>query len=142
MTENLHFFDAAVALAPIEEGVGNGVYRAHTHPAYANMVGPFGGIIAAALLNAILLHPLRLGEPLSLTVHFAGPIADGAFTVEAKALRTNRSTQHWHVELLQDGQVAAFATAITAVRRDTWQALDSPLPDAPPAATIPPMAPI
>jgi acyl-CoA thioesterase len=142
ITENLHFFDAAVALAPIEDGVTDGVYTGHTHPAYANMVGPFGGIIAAALLNAVQLHPLRLGEPLSLTVHFAAPIADGAFTVEAKALRTNRSTQHWHVQLLQDGQVAAFATAVTAIRRDTWQALDTPLPAAPPAATISPMAPI
>jgi acyl-CoA thioesterase len=131
----MHIFDAAIALAADEEGH----YTGNTHPAYGNMVGPFGGVIGATLLNAIMQHPQRLGDPLSLTVHFAAPIADGGFAVEARAVRTNRTTQHWYVELVQDGQVAAFATAVTAIRRDTWQALDAVFPQLAPAATIAPM---
>ena len=135
---SLHRFDAAIALAPI----GDGHYTGHTHPAYGNMVGPFGGVIGAALLGAIMQHPLRLGDPLSHTVHFAAPIADGPFSVQAKAVRTNRSTQHWYVELIQNEEVAAFATAVTAVRRDTWAALDAVFPQVPPAASIAPIPPI
>lgn len=134
-----HVFDNAIALT----STGNGAYAGQTDPAYGNMVGPFGGVIGATLLNGIMCHPERLGDPVSLTVHFAAPIADGAFSVQAKALRTNRSTQHWFVELLQDGQVAAFATAVTANRRDTWGATDAVFPQVPepdkvtPAPAIP-----
>src|SRR6476620_1791360 len=117
----VHVFDAAIELAPH----GKDSYTGHPHPAYGNMVGPFGGAIGATLLNAVMRHPALLGEPLSLTVHYAAPIADGGFTVHARALRTNRSTQHWLVELLQADQVAAFATAVTAIRRDTWSATDA-----------------
>jgi acyl-CoA thioesterase len=134
-TEPRHIFDAATALASSEEGH----YRGHTHPAYGNMVGPFGGVIGASLLNAIVQHPLRLGDPLSLTVHFAAPIADGAFSVQARAVRTNRSTQHWYVELIQHDEVAAFATAVTALRRETWETLDAVFPSVPPADSIAPV---
>lgn len=132
--ESMHIFDAAIALAPGEEGR----YGGNTHPAYGNMVGPFGGVIGATLLNAVMQHPQRLGDPLSLTVHFAAPIADGGFSVEARTVRTNRTTQHWYVELIQDEQVAAFATAVTAIRRDTWQALDAVFPAVAPASAIAP----
>lgn len=131
----MHIFDAAIALEPVQEGQ----YTGHTHPAYGNMVGPFGGAIGASLLNAIMQHPQRLGDPLSLTVHFAAPIADGSFSVQARAVRTNRSTQHWYVELIQDEQVAAFATAVTAVRRDTWHAQDAVFPQVPASASIAPL---
>jgi hypothetical protein len=130
-----HTFDAAIRLAQTDAGH----YTGETHPAYGNMVGPFGGVIGASLLNAIMQHPQRLGDPLSLTVHFAAPIADGGFTVHAKAVRTNRTTQHWYVELIQDEQVAAFATAVTAVRRDTWETLDAVFPQVPSADSIEPV---
>lgn len=133
-----HVLDAAIALTSTEEGH----YRGHTHPAYGNMVGPFGGVIGAGLLNAIMQHPLRLGDPLSLTVHFAAPIADGSFAVQARAVRTNRSTQHWYVELIQHDEVAAFATAVTALRRETWETLDAVFPHVPPADALTPLPPL
>ncbi len=43
-----HVFDAAVDLFEVRDDRTEG----HTHPAYANMVGPFGGITAATLLRA------------------------------------------------------------------------------------------
>ena len=83
-----HSFDQALVLDTLAEGH----YRGQTHPAYWNMVGPFGGITAATALRAILLHPRLLGEPLSLTVNYAGAPTTGPFTVDATPVRTNRST--------------------------------------------------
>ncbi len=77
MTETVappHPFDAAVGLTPLTAGLSTG----ETNPAYNNMVGPFGGVTAATLLESVLKHPERLGDPLSLTVNFAGPITEGA----------------------------------------------------------------
>ncbi|WP_151638973.1 acyl-CoA thioesterase [Noviherbaspirillum aerium] len=127
-----HEFDAAIALTP----TGDGGFTGRTHPAYGNMVGPFGGVIGATLLNAVMSDPALLGDPVSLTVHYAAPIADGGFMVRARPLRTNRTTQHWSVELTQEGQVAAFATAVTALRRDTWSATDARFPDVPAASGL------
>jgi hypothetical protein len=50
-----HTFDQAIALTPTAEGE----YTGATSPAYANMVGPFGGVTAAVALNAVLQHPPR-----------------------------------------------------------------------------------
>ena len=60
MTTTPHPFDQALVL----ESTAPGHFRGHTNPAYWNMVGPFGGITAATVLRAILLHPDRLGDPL------------------------------------------------------------------------------
>ena len=132
MTTTPHSFDQALVL----ESTAPGLLRGHTSPAYWNMVGPFGGITAATALRAILLHPDRLGDPLSLTVNYAGALSTGPFTVQATPVRTNRSTQHWTVSILQtDAQgeqvVTTTATAVTAVRRETWSLADVAMPTVP-----------
>ena len=60
----------------------------------------------------------------------------------AKALRTNRSTQHWYAELAQGEQIGATATAVFATRRDTWGATEARFPAAPAASGIAREAPI
>ena len=132
MTTTPHSFDQALVL----ESTAPGLFRGHTSPAYWNMVGPFGGITAATALRAILLHPDRLGDPLSLTVNYAGALSTGPFTVQATPVRTNRSTQHWTVSIVQtDAQgeqvVTTTATAVTAVRRETWSLADVAMPSVP-----------
>jgi acyl-CoA thioesterase len=127
-----HPLDAAIAL----ELLGDGRFRGAPHPAWANMVGPFGGITAATLLNAVLAHPERLGEPVALTVNFAGALADGPFEIDARAVRTGRSVQHWIVEQRQGGEVASTATVVLAVRRDTWAAAEAAMPVVPPAEAV------
>ena len=92
-----HPLDAMLQLQPQPDGS----FVAHTHAGYANMVGPYGGATAALLLHSVLQHPDCLGQPLSLTVNFAGPVQDGAMHLVPRAVRTNRSTQHWVVELRQ-----------------------------------------
>jgi acyl-CoA thioesterase len=130
----VHPFDTAVALAP----QGDGVWQGHTSPAFANMIGPFGGVTAAQALNGILQHPQRLGEPVAFTVNFAAALADGPFFVHAKPARTNRSTQHWVVEMRQGEQAVVTATAVTALRRETWGRSEMPMPDVPRPQDVPP----
>jgi acyl-CoA thioesterase len=137
-----HPFDQAMALKPVtvtahEHGrESTRHWQGQTHPAYANMVGPFGGVTAAQALQAVLLHPERLGEPVSFTANFAAALADGTFRVEARPVRTNRSTQHWLVTVSQTDAVGVdsvvlTATAVTAVRRSTWSAADAVMPTVP-----------
>ncbi|MEZ5645873.1 MAG: thioesterase family protein [Burkholderiaceae bacterium] len=127
-----HVFDQAIALNP----EGEGRYTGATSPAYANMIGPFGGITAATVLNGVLQHPALLGEPLSLTVNYAAALADGAFELSAQPVRTNRSTQHWVMTVTQPDaaglpQVVVTASAVTAARRETWSVDDEPMPAVP-----------
>ena len=124
-----HVFDDAVALVAADAHR----YTGRTHPAYANMVGPFGGITAATLLRAVQQHPEVLGVPLSLTVNYCGALADGEFEIVARPVRTNRSTQHWSIELSQDGAVTTTATAVFGTHRETWSSTEAVAPDAPPA---------
>ncbi|MBC5764700.1 acyl-CoA thioesterase [Ramlibacter albus] len=128
-----HPFDTAVALEPAREHE----WRGHTSPAYANFIGPYGGITAAQMINGVMQHPQRLGEPVSFTVNFAAAVADGEFIVRARPARTNRSTQHWIVEILQNGETMATATALTAVRRDTWSGHEAVMPQVPRPQDVP-----
>ena len=115
----------------------DGTFVGHTSPAYGNMVGPFGGISAAQMMNAVLLHPQRLGEPVSLTINFAAALSHGSFVIEARAARTNRSTQHWIIEARQNGETVLTGTAFTALRRDTWGVDEDPMPICPPPEQVP-----
>lgn len=128
-----HLFDQAIALTPQPDGTCSG----HTSPAYANMVGPYGGITTAQALQAVLIHPERLGDPVSLTINFCAAVADGPIIVQARAARTNRSTQHWMIEMRQGDDVVMTGTAVTAVRRETWGVDEEPMPQCPPPAESP-----
>jgi acyl-CoA thioesterase len=134
----MHPFDEATRLEP----AGEHCWRGRTSAAYANMVGPFGGVTAAVALAAVMQHPARQGEPIALTVNFAGPLADGPFDVQVQAVRTNRSTQHWQVSLLQGDAVVATASAVLATRRETWSAVEAGFPAAAPAESLPRTPPI
>jgi acyl-coenzyme A thioesterase PaaI-like protein len=143
-----HPFDEALALTPIATTATQPDqalvrrWQGHTHAGYQNMVGPFGGVMAAQALNAVLQHPELLGDPVSLTVNFAAALGEGAFQAEARPVRTNRSTQHWLVSLVQSDEAGAestmvTATAVTAKRRATWCGVDGVKPDAPVPESIP-----
>jgi len=127
-----HVFDEAIALTRLHDNQWAG----QTHPAYANMVGPFGGITTAQVVQALMQHPQRLGDPIALTVNFCAAVADGAFVITAIPVRTNRSTQHWSMALTQGDETAITATAVFAQRRETWAATESGFPQAPAWATL------
>ena len=131
---DMHPFDTAIALATQPDGS----YLGQTSPAYGNMVGPFGGLTAAQAINAVMQHPERLGEPVALTVNFCVAVADGPFTVTARPVRTNRSTQHWVIELAQAEGPVVTATAFTALRRNTLNVTEQTMPTMPPIKDVPP----
>jgi len=113
LTRTQHVFDDATRVV-----AGESRWQGRTSPDYWAFVGPFGGFTAATILRALIEHPERAGDPLALTVNYCAPIAEGAFDLEVRLLRANRSSQHWCVELSQSGgNVAALATAVFAERR-------------------------
>ena len=128
----LHPLDIATQLAP----QGEGRFVGQTSADYWNMMGPFGGTTAATLLRAALEAPERLGDPVALTVNFCAPIAEGGFEIELTEARTNRSTQHWMIVMRQGGSVVATASAVFAIRRESWSHQPAPRPQMPPAETL------
>ena len=131
-----HPLDAALRMTAQPDGS----VQTQAPSAYWNMVGPYGGITAAQMLQAVLQHPALLGEPLSISVNFAGPVAAGDVRIDAVPMRTNRSTQHWTVTMSQqdaEGQwgVCTTATVITAVRRETFSQDDVTPPAMPKPAS-------
>ncbi|WP_019200685.1 acyl-CoA thioesterase II [Tsukamurella sp. 1534] len=111
-----HVFDEATAV----EQVAPGTFRAHTHPAYNNMVGPFGGITAATVVAALQRHPEAQGHPLSLTINYAAPISEGAWDIAVTVLKTNRTNQHFTFLIDQGDGAVASGTAVFGTRRETW----------------------
>jgi acyl-CoA thioesterase len=134
-----HPLDKALDL--VHSDIQAGCFTGATSPDYWNMVGPFGGTTAAVMLQAVLRHPDLLGEPVAVTVNYAAAVGEGAFEVLAVPVRTNRSTQHWTIQMSQAGadgkpHVTTTGTAVTAVRRETWGTSDLPMPEAPPPAAV------
>ncbi|BDH55971.1 acyl-CoA thioesterase II [Tsukamurella sp. PLM1] len=118
-----HVFDEATAVEQVD-----GTFRAHTHPAYNNMVGPFGGITAATVVAALQAHPDAQGDPLSLTINYAAPITEGAWDIAITVLRTNRTNQHFTFLIEQADGAVASGTAVFGNRRDTWSHTELPFP--------------
>lgn len=102
------------------------------------MVGPYGGITAAILLNAVLRDERRNGEPLVLTVNYCAPVRDAPFEIVLTLARTNRTTQHWSLEMRQTDEALTVAQAqvIMGVRRELWSQPAPNPPALPPQDTL------
>jgi acyl-CoA thioesterase len=122
-----HVFDTATRVTP-----GDSQWTGHTSDAYWAFIGPFGGITAATMLRAAFDHPQRDGDPLAVTVNYCAPIARGPFDLDVRLIKANRSSQHWAVDLSQNGETAAFATAVFALRRPSWSHQPGQRPEATP----------
>lgn len=131
-----HPLDEATRISWIGPGHGHGA----THPAYGNMVGPFGGTTMAVLLRSVLEHPQRRGAPFALTVNYCAPIRDGAFELRSRLARDGRSVQHWVMELVQNDTVTATATAVTGSERETFSHQTVAAPKAPAFEAVAPLA--
>jgi hypothetical protein len=132
LTKSPHLFDDATRVT-----AGDSRWQGRTSPDYWAFVGPFGGATAATILRALIEHPERSGDPLSLTVNYCAPIAEGAFDLDVRLVKANRSSQHWCVELSQGrGEVATLATAVFAERRPSWSHQEAQFPQAKPFEQI------
>ena len=128
----MHPLDEATALEPI----GEGRFKGRTHPAYWNMAGPFGGATAALLMRAVLEHPARRGRPVAQTVNFCAAIGEGEFEIVVTPTRDGKSTQHWNVEMVQNGQVVTTGSLVTGAERDTWAHQPATPPSFPPVGEV------
>lgn len=131
----IHPFDRSTQVI-----VADGRWRGITSDDYFGFFGPFGGVTAATMLRAILLQPERIGDPLSVTVNFCAPVGGGGFDLDLRLIKATRSTQHWMVELMQNGDVAAFMTAMFAARRPSWSHHTATMPKAPPVDRVEPLS--
>ncbi len=118
-----HLFDQAISLSGTPQSRTNTI-----SPAYQNMVGPFGGVTAATLLNAVMTHPDVIGSPVSMTVNYLGPIATDEITIKPKLVRTNRSNQHWMLEVLCDDEMVLTSLVIFGSRVESWTDTDLMFP--------------
>ncbi len=130
----LHPFDRATQVMTVDERL-----RGTASDDYFAFVGPFGGATAATLLRSIMVQPDRAGDPLSITVNLCAPVAKGTFHLNVRLIKATRSTQHWMVELSQNKEVAAFATAVFALRRPSWSHQPATMPSAPPFDQVQPI---
>jgi hypothetical protein len=134
LAKTQHLFDDATRVT-----AGDSRWQGRTNDDYWAFVGPFGGATAATILRALIDHPQRAGDPLSVTVNFCAPITEGAFDLDVRLIKANRSTQHWCVELSQGGaEVATLATAVFAERRPSWSHQSAEFPKSPPFEQIQP----
>jgi acyl-CoA thioesterase len=129
-----HPLDEALSLDVVEPGRFHG----RTTPQYWNMAGPFGGVTGALMLRAVLDHPEAQGRPVALTVNFCGAVAEGDFEITARLVRGGRSTQHWQVEMTQEGRgVATTASVVMGVARETWGHRSAGPPSIPAPEAVP-----
>ena len=134
LTTTPHLFDEATRVT-----AGDSRWQGRTSDDYWAFVGPFGGATAATILRALIDHPQRSGDPLAMTVHYCAPIAPGAFDLDLRLVKANKSSQHWAIELTQDGaDVATLATAVFAERRPSWSRQQSEFPQVKPFEQIRP----
>jgi acyl-CoA thioesterase len=123
----MHPLDAATKL----ETVGDkslGVFLGATSDAYWNFTGPFGGATAATLLQGAMQHPKRQNLPLAMTINYCAPVAKGAFEVHVASKRTNRSTQHFSVEMTQGPDTIVTATLVFAARPEGFALTSGKMP--------------
>jgi acyl-CoA thioesterase len=121
----LHPFDQAIAL----EETGPGQWRGAAIDAYGNMVGAFGGVVAATLLNAVLRDGRHQGHPVSLTVNFCAALALAGFAIQTTLQRGGKYTQHWSLVLTQGDTVCATASVVMGTRGEVFSHQPVAMPD-------------
>lgn len=136
-TPSEHPFDRAMAMAPAAKNQ----WATRASKDYWNMVGPYGGITAAQMAQAVMQHPDRLGELVAITVNYAGAVGERDYVIEAIPVRTNRSTQHWVITMREQDDAGNWATtttatAMTALARTTWSDDEHAMPQVAPSSAV------
>lgn len=137
-TSFTHPLDLATQLTRVDEHT----LRGESSDAYWNFVGPFGGLVNAALLRAVLEDPNRRGSPVALTVNFCAPVAAGPYDIRVKLQRSGKITQHWSLEYLQTDRVVATSSIVTAVRSPTFRFAPAKPPVVPGPETLARLPPV
>lgn len=135
----MHSLDSLVALHPRDPDTA----IAQLDRSYWNFVGQYGGVSAALAVQAIRTDPRSQGDPLSLTVNFSTPLADGAVLIHKELMGQTRSTQQWQLRLMQevDGQpvLRTAAMLVQATRPEGFERTELVPPVMPASQDVPVM---
>ncbi len=107
---------------------------ARADPEYEANTGMFGGWTAALLLKSVLDRPEADGSASAMTVNFIERISPGErLALDVNKLGGGRSLAHWRASIHRqsDSVLLATASVVLAKRRDTEQAVDTEMPNAP-----------
>jgi len=129
----MHLFDEAIDLKRVREGDDFVVFSATAHPAFTNIIGPFGGWTAAILAQAMIASAKQGMELVSITTDFLAGVEEGPVEIETRCDRAGKNTEFWSARLTgNQGEVlGARATGILSRRRDTIGWTEGVFPDAP-----------
>jgi acyl-CoA thioesterase len=133
----MHPLDSLLALHPIDSRTD----AVTLTDAYWNFNGQYGGVSCALVMATLLRDPTRLGDPLSMTVNFATPVATGPARLHKTLLAQTRSTQQWQVRITQDVDgsevLRSVAMVVFAVRRPSYSDVEIAPPQAPAYEAVP-----
>jgi hypothetical protein len=90
LTKTPHLFDDATQVI-----AGDSCWQGKTSPDYWAFVGPFGGCTAATVLRALMDHPERAGDPLSLARRTRQSPASRPRRRPASSPRSSAATSGW-----------------------------------------------
>ncbi|MEX3010022.1 acyl-CoA thioesterase [Hoeflea sp. TYP-13] len=122
------------------ESRGDNVFASHTDKKYWNLIGPYGGWIAALMLKTVL-HDLedKRFEPVAFTVDYMKAPAEGELILKRACDRAGRTAAFWRVELqMPDGTPCARAALTLAPHRETLVFSQTDMPEVPDAASVEP----
>lgn len=114
------------------------VFASHTDDRYWNLIGPYGGWVAALLLKAAI-HGQQGSpfEPVAFTVDFMKAPKEGPVVLKRACDRSGRTASFWRIEMeTADGTPCARALLTMAERRDTGVFSPDTMPQVPPAHAV------
>jgi len=117
----MHPLDASLELTPLPEPPPGCACAFACRPGehYRNAIGPFGGWIAALLLQGVLRAPEARGTPLALDALFMGGMDASELELRVYALRQNRTVGFWRSEAWQKGRLCSQAQVTLSMARES-----------------------
>jgi len=134
----MHPLDTSLALRPAASTPAGAAaaFVAGSGGAYKNAIGPFGGWIAALLLQGVLRTPDVRGAPLALDAQFMAGMDDGELEVRVYPLRQNRTVGFWRSEVWQGGRFCSHAQVTMSLPRAGLVLQDAVFPAVPSAESL------
>lgn len=135
----MHPLDASLQLEPVTPAPHGAAaaFVCRASDRYRNAIGPFGGWIAAVLLQAVQSVGDARGTPLALDALFMGAMDDGLLEVRVYPVRQNRSVGFWRSEVWQRGRICAQAQITLTMDRTGVVLQDACFPNVPSPSEVP-----